>query len=1062
MMEEQQDLPAGLPSKRPRLGDSEDFVAPNFLVEHGQEILAKSNDDGQMDTSELSNSKLALNLDLVDNEQINSFDLLDASKMDISETWKNGEKVMVAGRIAKVELENFMCHKHLLIEFNVRDNNCFYIGGANGSGKSALFAAIHLCLGGKASDNNRGDNVKQYIKDDEGSARINVTLTNEGFNNFPQFGKCITISRTIHKTTSAYKVTSVINGVEKTIGSTKGSIDKILKRFNIHCENPVFWMTQDRTRTYLSNLKPPVLYKLYIESTNLSKIEESYSSATSAIDDCNKVAEDKTESFKRDKMKLLRMEEQHKQQERMLKLREQINVYRWKLSFCEVQELEDSLEINQKRETVCKKFFEETQDAYTKNREDRAEKAKDKQDMFDERKIRRNRKNRADAEKVIEEQDEKYAKLLVEEGKTNYVQRKRTTKSELDEVVKIQENENEKKKCLEKEIESVRENIKVIVKKLDGQDYELAGSRRRIRLNEWEIKTLEVKKNCINRFGPKLEEIGIEIEKNRHLFTTMPKGPIGKYITLSDTKWAFTVEEFLRRHYDNYICSTHSDAKKLRDIFIAMNLDNMEKPNIVVSKFAGKRYSNLMEPPSQYKTMYQLLKISDDDVHNVLIDKPACEQTILIEDHVQAMKDMNSDTIPTNIKKACTLKGDVVYPGESDRQYRFYAGRKGVGNGLFDNSSTNTDKKTLSEKRCKMEEEVNLEENIKYRLMNIGKKERKLKSELSDSAPDIESITTKNKLDEIKIGIEDLQKRLVTNDNDYETFQKELAEIINEKTVLVEFHEEKVQIVEDLKKEASDVQERMKHMKVVLDEEDSKAEILQQRLLIIKNDEQKFLNKEAELKTEKDKAEEKWKEYKSKMEKPKGETDPPCLTGFPVIKKAGEILLEMENTLKEISVGCDTSVTLASYEAFKETTKKNKKHCDALKDELTTFRITLDARNRTFPKLKTATEEKVRAKFQDILAIKGNMAGNLILDHESKKLIIDVKSCKERDLDFNKLDDDNTDEELETSEIVMDLLVEMATELFPQNQFIFFTPQGIKELKKVDGLQIFEMEKVHD
>ncbi|EFO82239.1 hypothetical protein CRE_00460 [Caenorhabditis remanei] len=1031
MMEEQQDLPAGLPSKRPRLGDSEDFVAPNFLVEHDQEILAKSNDDGQMDTSELSNSKLALNLDLVDNEQINSFDLLDASKMDISETWKNGEKVMVAGRIAKVELENFMCHKHLLIEFNVRDNNCFYIGGANGSGKSALFAAIHLGLGGKASDNNRGDNVKQYIKDDEGSARINVTLTNEGFNNFPQFGKCITISRTIHKTTSAYKVTSVINGVEKTIGSTKGSIDKILKRFNIHCENPVFWMTQDRTRTYLSNLKPPVLYKLYIESTNLSKIEESYSSATSAIDDCNKVAEDKTESFKRDKMKLLRMEEQHKQQERMLKLREQINVYRWKLSFCEIQELEDSLEINQKRETVCKKFFEETQDAYTKNREDRAEKAKDKQDMFDElqvkaedfqRKIRRNRKNRADAEKVIEEQDEKYAKLLVEEGKTNYTQSQ--------------------------------------IERMGNQNI---GSQ----------------KNSINRFGPKLKEIGNEIEKNRHLFTTMPKGPIGKYITLSDTKWAFTMEEFLRCHYDNYICSTHSDAKKLRDLFIAMNLDNMEKPNIVVSKFAGKRFSNLMEPPSQYKTMYQLLKISDDDVHNVLIDKTVCEQTILIEDHVQAMKDMNSDTIPTNIKKACTLKGDVVYPGRSQfgRKHQIQSKRDEKNTG----SSSKKRERDLKKELCAIE----------LKLMNIGKKERKLKSELSDSAPDIESITTKNKLDEIKIGIEDLQKRLVTNDNDYETFQKELAEIINEKTVLVEFHEEKVQIVEDLKKEASDVQERMKQMKVVLDEEDSKAEILQQRLLIIKNDEQKFLNKEAELKTEKDKAEEKWKEYKSKMEKPKGETDPPCLTGFPVIKKAGEILLEMENTLKEISVGCDTSVTLASYEAFKETTKKNKKHY--------------------------------------ILAIKGNMVGNLIFDHESKMLIIDVKSCKERDLDFNKMDDDNTDEELETSDrdghgrslqkraklqgkknkisdlkslsggersyvtaalvmslwevmdqpfrmmdefdvfmdalnrkIVMDLLVEMATELFPQNQFIFFTPQGIKELKKVDGLQIFEMEKVHD
>lgn len=47
-------------------------------------------------------------------------------------------------------------------------------------------------------------------------------------------------------------------------------------------------------------------------------------------------------------------------------------------------------------------------------------------------------------------------------------------------------------------------------------------------------------------------------------------------------------------------------------------------------------------------------------------------------------------------------------------------------------------------------------------------------------------------------------------------------------------------------------------------------------------------------------------------------------------------------------------------------------------------------------------------------------------------------------------------------QLVMDLLVELATKKFPHNQFIFFTPQGIKELNMVDGLQVFEMNRVRD
>ncbi|VDN41440.1 unnamed protein product [Gongylonema pulchrum] len=71
----------------------------------------------------------------------------------------------IPGRIISVELQNFMCHEALRIDFDLQGRNCFFIGGSNGSGKSALFAALNIGLGGRGSQNERGCALRQYIKD---------------------------------------------------------------------------------------------------------------------------------------------------------------------------------------------------------------------------------------------------------------------------------------------------------------------------------------------------------------------------------------------------------------------------------------------------------------------------------------------------------------------------------------------------------------------------------------------------------------------------------------------------------------------------------------------------------------------------------------------------------------------------------------------------------------------------------------------------------------------------------------------------------------------------------
>lgn len=71
--------------------------------------------------------------------------------------------ILAAGKFKQIELENFMCHEKLRLEFDVHDKNCFYIIGENGTGKSAIFAAMNIGLGGKGKESGRGDNVQDYI-----------------------------------------------------------------------------------------------------------------------------------------------------------------------------------------------------------------------------------------------------------------------------------------------------------------------------------------------------------------------------------------------------------------------------------------------------------------------------------------------------------------------------------------------------------------------------------------------------------------------------------------------------------------------------------------------------------------------------------------------------------------------------------------------------------------------------------------------------------------------------------------------------------------------------------
>jgi structural maintenance of chromosomes protein 6 len=65
------------------------------------------------------------------------------------------------GIIVKVYCENFMCHRKLSV---VMGPNVNFINGQNGSGKSAILAALQICLGARARITHRGTKLGDLVR----------------------------------------------------------------------------------------------------------------------------------------------------------------------------------------------------------------------------------------------------------------------------------------------------------------------------------------------------------------------------------------------------------------------------------------------------------------------------------------------------------------------------------------------------------------------------------------------------------------------------------------------------------------------------------------------------------------------------------------------------------------------------------------------------------------------------------------------------------------------------------------------------------------------------------
>ncbi|KAK0039181.1 Rad18-like recombination and DNA repair protein [Biomphalaria pfeifferi] len=180
------------------------------------------------------------------------------------------------GLIASVELINFMCHSHLVLNLN---RQITVVAGRNGSGKSAVMIAIGLALGQRAQHLERGNSLKELIKSKESIAVVRVVLNNKGFKR-DFFKDRIVVEKRISAKSST---TSVMNGERKVWSTKKDDLEMMLDFLSLRLDNPLNFLTQEQAKRFLNVSRPEMLYELFMRGTEIADVcqlnEESMKSA---------------------------------------------------------------------------------------------------------------------------------------------------------------------------------------------------------------------------------------------------------------------------------------------------------------------------------------------------------------------------------------------------------------------------------------------------------------------------------------------------------------------------------------------------------------------------------------------------------------------------------------------------------------------------------------------------------------------------------------------------------------------------------------------------------------
>jgi structural maintenance of chromosomes protein 6 len=270
---------------------------------------------------------------------------------------KKAKKAKKAGRGAAVqdfengvlralELQNFMNHTHLRIDFDPHVN---FIIGKNGSGKSAIVNALIAGFGHRASATGRNTNsAKSLIKHGADFALISVHLANGGEDPWKadEFGDTIVAERRLERTgAGSYKLKDGPDGTARR--STHAEFAELCQHFNIQADNPCALLTQEHAKKFLHQGNEADRYRFFLQAANLESRQHDLLQTEQNVKHLKEKLERATEQMSEKEEIARKAQADYEGAKKLKEIQKQIDLHETMLGWALVSEKERELEQKQ-------------------------------------------------------------------------------------------------------------------------------------------------------------------------------------------------------------------------------------------------------------------------------------------------------------------------------------------------------------------------------------------------------------------------------------------------------------------------------------------------------------------------------------------------------------------------------------------------------------------------------------------------------------------------------------------------------------------------------------------
>ncbi|RFU73119.1 hypothetical protein TARUN_9134 [Trichoderma arundinaceum] len=584
--------------------------------------------------------------------------------------------VAESGIIESITCYNFMCHERLHVELGPLIN---FIVGENGSGKSAVLTALTLCLGGKASDTNRGGSLKSFVKEGREHGSLVVKIKNAGSDAYQPdtYGSSIIVERHFSRSgSSGFKIKTEQG---KVVSTKKQEVEEISEWYALQIGNPLTVLSQDNARQFLNAATPAQKYKYFVSGVQLEQLDNDYKMSQDTLDKTLILRDDLDETIAQVKKDMDDAQRLAEIAQKNQGLREKARHYRNQLVWSQVVERERELEqrnadLTRRDEELitwqrdCDKATDtlaEYDEKLARVQEAR-EALNNEENTFEERMLEAetawNDAKRKQTELQREERDAHTrlknlrtdiqlceSKIKEEEtrldGATGSVRAQKD--QELSEAQAQEKLINEQIAKAKAKMPTLYEKITEAKEAAKRADHFLQQKKKEVVVAQKGVKDLEQSSgSAFDGYEQDLINLSKAVEKDGG-FESKPLGPLGVHITLRKPEWSSLLEKTLGDTLNAFVVKSKRDHSRLSSLIQKMGLK--KQPPIYIA-YASTIDTRAQEPDSAFDTILRVLEFDNELVRSQLVINHQIEKVILIKERLEAERVMiDNDGPPRNV-----------------------------------------------------------------------------------------------------------------------------------------------------------------------------------------------------------------------------------------------------------------------------------------------------------------------------------------------------------------------------------------------------------------------------